>query len=222
MQLIEMMLRKADKQYPDIILLSGQSSRLRLVQETLEARFPTSTTRLIWADGQEIHTADNLQDGLQDALKLCVARGACRMAWLLDIPGPLTLNAMQLQERSTARIGITSTTTQGNPCFRTVIDAGEPVETWYPVQKLARLRRRSPITVLENTGSRDELDSPDIQRLGTFRLGDGLPQALTDNMLEDATLMMRLTQHHEVELQLQVDDQTYPCFTTARWRNASS
>jgi hypothetical protein len=77
--------------------------------------------------------------------------------------------------------------------------------------RLTRLR------VLENTGSSDDLTSPDIEELGTYDIKQRLPPDITNVDMRAARLSMELTRDYEVIIHVQIPNREPFSFTCERW-----
>lgn len=210
LKIVNDLLQAAPGQCPDVILLSGQSSRLPLVRELFAQRFPPE--RIRWA-GQ--HPMDTAPTSALDELKACVARGACRVAAALRFPGDTRLNNTEMQPMATARLGLRAMQ-GGQLAFKTVIAVGDPVGVPKPITGM-QLTRSTRLWVLEHTGSGDDLRSPDIQELGTYTLEQRLPSDITDRDMREARLDMELTKDYEVILHIHIPDREPFSFTCERW-----
>ena len=151
----------------------------------------------------------------EDELKECVAKGACKAMQPEIVPSEIYLVKTEMPPMATARIGIESMTSTGQPYFKTVIDAGEPVGTWKPIEGIP-FRRRHRIRILENSGSTNDLDSTEIEELDTCTLGQVLPADITNEELRDARIAMMLNDKHQVVLKITVRGQEY-LFQATRW-----
>ena len=210
LKIVDDLLQAAPGQCPDVILLSGQSSRLPLVRELFAQRFPPD--RIRWA-GQ--HPMDTALTNTLDELKACVARGACRVAAALRFPGDTRLNDTEMQPMATARLGLPALLA-GRLAFKTVIAVGDPVGVPKPIKGIL-LARSTRLRVLEHTGSGDDLQSPDIQELGTYTLEQRLPSDITDRDMREARLAMELTKDYEVIVHIQIPGREPSSFICERW-----
>jgi cell division ATPase FtsA len=210
--IVDTLIQQAKGQRPDVILLSGQSSRLPIVQELFARRFPAE--RIYWA-GE--HRAEGAAPDERNGLKECVVRGACWVAWAQTLPGEVIINDTDMQPMATARIGLMTRNADGQPAFKTVVAAGDPVGIPKPIEDLVMTTRLTRLRVLENTGSSDDLTSPDIEELGTYDIKQRLPPDITNVDMRAARLSMELTRDYEVIIHVQIPNREPFSFTCERW-----
>jgi len=202
-----------DVSAPDIILLSGKSSALPIVEAVMREYFPEA----------DIHRPDDL--------KQCVVRGACQ--W--SNPDPLEGVKLKIKGAKTAmtsRLGLrVRDPNTGLPKFSQVIDAGRPIgESGLrePVLGIG-LSRDIDIRILENT-SRDEWISRDgelnknITVLKVSKLDAKLAEwerkhdkQITDPDLENATIELMVTPALAVKLIITVPGIDEPLEFDAEW-----
>lgn len=141
---------------PDIILLSGKSSAFRLVERVIAERFPSS--RLEYPDD----------------LKECVVRGACYLFSQL-LSKHIEIEPSEPITTTTSRLGI-RVNEAGHVKFMGFVDAGMPIPPSGlrgSIKGLGRLRRHNVISILENTGLKDEFvvegqDNREIRELKSY------------------------------------------------------
>jgi hypothetical protein len=120
---------------PDVILLSGKSSALPLVEELMHAHFPEA----------KVEPASELKE--------CVVRGACKLS-AKDLRAGVTVRLDDsVLSATTSRLGI-AVWEDGHGRFKEIIGAGVPIGAAglkRPVRDVL-LERDRQIRLLENTG----------------------------------------------------------------------
>jgi molecular chaperone DnaK (HSP70) len=198
-KLMEMMRRLALNNgvtTPDVILLSGKSSALSIVEEVISDEFPAS----------EIHRPDDLKE--------CVVLGACQFSHEEAVAGVyIDIEESSCLSATTSRLGV-RVNESGQIKFRQIIDAGVPIGAAglkVPVSGTV-LKRQTRIRILENTGLDDEMvihgkENQNITPLKEFRLEQKLAEwesnheaKITDKALFDAKLELEITPNLGVKL----------------------
>jgi molecular chaperone DnaK (HSP70) len=197
--LMEMMRRLAVNNgivSPDVILLSGQSSALPIVEEIIKGQFPNAA----------IHRPNDLKE--------CVVLGACQFSHEEAASGVyIDIEESSCLSATTSRLGI-RVNEYGQIKFSEIIDAGVPIGASglkVPVTGTV-LKRQTRIRILENTGLEDEMvingkENQNITPLKEFRLEQRLAEwegrhgtKITDKALFDAKLELEITPSLGVKL----------------------
>jgi hypothetical protein len=142
---------------PEIILLSGKSSAFKLVRDVISKTFPEPST---------IEHPDDLKE--------CVVRGASLLSSRLISAG-VEIDLVEPMTTTTSRLGI-RVNEAGHVKFKGFVEAGVPIPPGGlhgPIKGLGRLHRHNVISILENTGLRDELvvegqDNREIRELRSY------------------------------------------------------
>jgi molecular chaperone DnaK (HSP70) len=159
------LIKNADVEEPDIVMLSGKSSALPIVNEVMAEYFP------------------NAQIERPLDLKECVVRGACQLANTeLRVEVDFDRKKIGALSATTSRLGL-RVNDAGQAIFREVIDAGIPIGEkglLRPVRGIV-LRREGPIRLMENTSLEDAIlidghPNPNITELKVFRLDGRLAE----------------------------------------------
>ncbi|HVG19053.1 MAG TPA: Hsp70 family protein [Blastocatellia bacterium] len=197
--LMEMMRRLAVNNgivSPDVILLSGKSSALSIVQEVISDQFP----------GADIHRPNDLKE--------CVVLGACQFSHE-EAVAEIYINVEESSclSATTSRLGV-RVNESGQIKFKEIIDAGVPIGSdglRVPVTGTI-FRRNTRIRILENTGLEDEMvingkENQNITPLKEFRLEQRLAEwesshdtKISDKELFDAKLELEITPNLGVKL----------------------
>lgn len=186
---------------PDIVLLSGKSSGLPIVEEVLKTHFPNSRI-----------------EKPSDGLKECVVRGACQFSSSDPRFGVyLNIDESQPLSATTSRLGL-RVDEAGHVKFKELLDAGVPIGEAglkVPVTGIV-FRRDSQIRVMENSSLDDEMiinggPNPNLQELKVFHLDAKLTEwekkhsrSITDKDLFDSEIQLVVTSNLAVKLVAQV------------------
>lgn len=197
-KLVEMMKRLAHNngvESPDVIVLSGKSSALPAVRESIERHFSSEI-------------------GRPDDLKECVVLGAT-LRYNTELSADIIIDVDESTSLSatTSRLGI-RVREAGQVKFREVIDAGVPIGNQglrVPVRGVV-LERGKRISILENTGLDDEMvingkDNPNITELKNFNLEHKLAEwegvhetKISKQLLFDAIIELEVAPNLGVKL----------------------
>jgi Ethanolamine utilization protein EutJ (predicted chaperonin) len=198
-KLMEMMRRLAHNNgiaVPDVILLSGKSSALPIIEEVIRAQFPS-------ADVQR-----------PKDLKECVVLGASQFSHEEAVSGVyIEVEANSCLSATTSRLGI-RVVEAGLIKFKEIVDAGVPIGASGLKQPITGiiLKRNTIIRILENTGLDDEMvlhgkQNLNISELKVFRLEQRLVEwershqtVITDKMLFEAKLELEVSPNLGIKL----------------------
>lgn len=194
--MIDTMIADNGNHLPNLIVLAGQSSRMRFVKEMMAAHF------------KDNHYKD-IEIRLDKHPKTCVVMGAAEYSLTRSLSdeegGGIQIN---LENKTHTRLGIRRR--RGfQRIFGEIIPKGKlipdesygltnfPLETWLV-----------PIEVLEHFGSDDSLDLDHISPIGSYNLD--LPQDISNEALQKAKLKMAVELNGEITLTAMVGDNEYP------------
>lgn len=183
---------------PDVILLVGQTWRIKALRERVAREFPAA----------RVHPSAG------GGLKLPVATGACRVHQFADDRFGYRLDTSLLAPLVTARIGLVrGSLTTGRREFVEVVGSGQRLGEWCRVP--GRPRPGAELEIHENTGYADDLTlevagrpvkNREIRMLGTVSI---LPPTGTDpdrTQLGGGSVHLRVNEDHQVEAKLVLDD----------------
>lgn len=198
-------LAKAGMECPDRILLVGSSWQMQTLAEQVQREFPTAKF-VVLNDGQPLR-------------KEVVALGLCHAEQVAIFVTGLDLDLSGIPVLGTARVGYAGISVEtGAAEFREILPGSERVGEWHRAEGLTLSRERR-ICILENTGSRESLErvvdgvmsrNPEIGTIGTVLLDEHLPVEVDEPTLQrEGSLAVRLTEEHEVELQVRLGSQTW-------------
>ena len=174
---------------PDIVVLAGQSSKMPLVKEMMDAHFQEKYQTRV-----DIHLAAHP--------KACVAIGAAQYGLSQMMPGEGGISPVNM-ERTRARLGVVKQS-RGKTVFDEIIPLGTPIpsesfETDFP------LRRATSVDVREHFGKATDLGK--TAQVARYTLE--LPEDVPDAALRKARLKMAVKASGEIELIAIVDGQEY-------------
>ena len=194
---IDTMIADTGECLPDLVVLAGQSSKMRFVKQMMADHFKNKYQKDI-----EIHLDDNP--------KTCVVMGAAEysMPYTVPIIGG-DVNIINLSNKTHTRFGITRYKLGIGNVFGEIIPKGKliPVES-YGTTELPLKTMLIPIKVLEHFGSDDNLDKDKVSPINTFNLK--LPENVAIEELRSTKLKMAVKLNGEIELTAIVGDHKYP------------
>ena len=198
---------------PDIILLSGKSSALPVVEEVMRKFFSSS------------RIARPLD------LKNCVVRGACQ--FFNPDPGPVYIKFTGARTATTSRLGLrVNNPDSGESAFSSVIDAGVPIGDDGLKRRVLGIRvdRETQVRILENTSAKDNWLARNgkwnrnITELKVSSIDPRLTEwekkhdrTITDLDLENAKVELVVTPTLTVKLIVSVDGMNEPLEFEAEW-----
>jgi molecular chaperone DnaK (HSP70) len=198
---------------PDIVLLSGKSSGLPVVEEVIRKCF--SSSRI----------------ARPNDLKECVVKGACQ--FFNPDPGPVYIQFKGAKTATTSRLGVRiNNPDTAQSAFRSVIDAGVPVGEEGLKERILGLRvdRDTQLRILENTSSNENWLSKNgkwnrnITELKVSSIDPRLTEwekkhdrRITDLDLEDAKVELVVTPTLSVKLIVSVGGIDEPLEFEADW-----
>lgn len=175
---------------PDIVVLAGQSSKMPLVKEMMDAHFQEKYQTRV-----DIHLAAHP--------KACVVIGAAQYGLSQTMPGEGRISPVNM-ERTRARLGVVKLS-WGKPVFDEIIPQGtlipsESFETDFPLPA-----RAASVDVREHFGTTKDLG--EVAPVASYTLE--LPEDVPDAALRKARLKMAVKASGEIELIALVDGQEY-------------
>ena len=187
---IDEMLADCGSAPPDIVVLAGQSSKMPLVKEMMDAHFQEKYQTRV-----DIHLAEHP--------KACVVIGAAQYGLSQMMPGEGRIRPVNM-ERTRARLGVVKQS-WGKPVFDEIIPLGtlipsESFETDFPLPA-----RTAFVAVREHFGTATALG--ETAQVASYTLE--LPEDVPDAALRKARLKMAVKASGEIELIALVDGQAY-------------
>ncbi|HKP74275.1 MAG TPA: Hsp70 family protein, partial [Longimicrobiaceae bacterium] len=189
---------QAQVQAPDVILLVGQSWRIKPLREAVEAHFAGIPT--LPGSGA---TAEEL--------KCPVALGTCR-AHAFDDGSNLSVVLDDPRGSSTTRIGVMGyDLRRGTRAFVETIPANAPLGSWFPLRGVTPSRAK-PVKIWENTHWSDHPElmegrhrgaNLELSEIGEFGLAELLPPDVTDaDLAAPGAAWLSLDDNHHVQLKI--------------------
>ncbi|MDE0483507.1 MAG: Hsp70 family protein [Candidatus Poribacteria bacterium] len=192
---IDAMIEVNDRLLPDIVILAGQSSKMRAVEQMMRDHFQKRYRKSI-----------NVQLG--DPPKECVVLGA--MIYGRHLTVPVTegnwLEYVDSANITHSRLGIIAQTKEGQPFFREVIPKGKriPKDSKNTIDFQPR-SSQTYIDVHEHFGTDDDLSNS--SQIASYTLK--LPAEVTKDELRKARLEMTVKADSEIELVAHVGGKKY-------------
>ncbi len=174
--------------YPDIVILSGMSSRLPIVRKIAKEMFPDSEVRL--------HSDP----------KACVARGAYLIHAMSEWPAMVTVDTSLLKSPppTSAQYGIMVYGIHGEPIFKSAITKGAKLPSEGIIGGF-KIGRKTAITVYENPGR--SISDPEIRKIAVCRLN--IPESVSEQELRNAKVFMRLEDEMKLKIIIKVGEKEY-------------
>ena len=191
---IDAMIEANDPRLPDIVILAGQSSKMRAVEQMMRAHFQNKYGKSI-----------NVQLG--DPPKECVVMGAAEYSRHLTVPDDDGdwIDYADLSNITHSRLGIVKIRGR-QPIFSEVIPKGKRIPDNSRNTVDFRLRSRETyIDVHEHFGTDDDLTNS--SQIASYTLT--LPEDVTKEELQNARLEMSVRTDGEIELIALVGDKKY-------------
>lgn len=188
---IDEMLADCGSAPPDIVVLAGQSSKMPLVKEMMDAHFQEK-----YQTGVDIHLAEHP--------KACVVIGAAQYGLSRTMPGEGRIRPANV-ERTRARLGVVKLS-WGKPVFDEIIPQGKLIPdescetTDFPLPAGTTF-----VDVREHFGTAKDLG--ETSQVASYTLE--LPEDVPDAALRKARLKMAVKASGEIELIALVDGQEY-------------
>ena len=191
---IDKMIAENDTRLPDIVVLAGQSSKMRLVKNMMATHFQKKYQTNI-----EIH--------LDEHPKTCVVMGAVQysLACSLSDEESSGIQIVNLSNKTLSRLGI-ARRLGIKPVFGEIIAKGKliPDESVNTIE--FRLDSRTPyVDVLEHFGLDNDLKN--ASRIASYTLN--LPKGVSRHALKEARLKMAVKPNGEIELTAIVDGEEH-------------
>jgi len=208
-EMIDTMIADNGKHLPDLVVLAGQSSRMRFVKEMMVDHFKNKYEKDI-----KIHLDDNP--------KRCVVMGAAEFVRPNTVPyvedGDVEI--VNLSDKTHTRIGIEriSRSRGKDSFFSEIIPKGKliPKESFDTIKFPLRDRLIS-IHVYEHFGSGDDLNENQASKIDNYVLN--LKKDIEEEALRAAELEMAVELNGEIKLTAIVGEHEYP-FTVKRKKPA--
>ncbi|MCY4553658.1 MAG: Hsp70 family protein [Candidatus Poribacteria bacterium] len=201
--MIDTMIAENGGRLPDLIVLAGQSSRMRFVKEMMVEHFKSKYQQ-------------NIEIRLDDNPKTCVVMGAAEFGRPITVPYEEsgTVKVVNLSNKTHTRIGITRIRRGIGSVFSEIIPKGKliPEESFNTITFPLNSRQTS-INVYEHFGSSDELDENQVSQIDNYVLD--LKKGIKEEELRTAKLKMAVGLNGEIKLAAIVGDHEEP-FTVKR------
>ena len=200
---IDTMIADNGERLPDLIVLAGQSSKMRFVKQMMAARFKNKYQK-------------DIEIRLDEHPKTCVVMGAAEYGRIFTVPHEEdgAVNIISLSNKTHTRIGITRVRRGVGRVFSEIIPKGKliPAKSFNTIKFPLRSRITS-IDVYEHFGSGDEVDDNQVSRIDNYVLD--LKKDVPDETLREAELEMAIELNGEIKLTAIVGDDKHP-FTVKR------
>ena len=200
---IDTMIADNGERLPDLIVLAGQSSKMRFVKQMMDNHFKYKYQK-------------DIKISLDDDPKTCVVMGAAEFGRpftvLYEQEGVVKIN--NLSNKTQTRIGIERIRRGEGSVFSEIIPKGKiiPKESFNAIKFLLRSRLTS-INVYEHFGTGDNLDENKSSRIDNYVLD--IKKDVSVEELRGAKLKMAVKLNGEIELTAIVGDYKQP-FTVKR------
>ncbi|MGQ9607825.1 MAG: Hsp70 family protein [bacterium] len=174
--------------YPDIVILSGMSSKLPIVRKIAEEIFPNSEVRL------------------HPDPKACVARGAYLIHAMSEWPAMVTVDTSLLKSPppTSAQYGIMVYGIHGEPIFKSAIKKGAKLPSEGIIGGF-RIGKKTSITVYENPGK--NISDPEIRKIAVCRLD--IPESVSNQELKNAEVFMKLEDEMKLKIIIKVGEKEF-------------
>jgi molecular chaperone DnaK (HSP70) len=186
-QKMKRMSKKTEKEF-DIIILSGMSSQIPLIQQLFSENF-----------GDIIKAPKDLN------LKKCVALGALEYYDKSKNPGFIKLNFKRGKKLSSA-VGIKMTARDGRDKFCEVFPLGTTIPTQPEKINLPFINRRMNISVYKNLGTHEYFDDArgEFEEIKQFTVS--IPDEISDERLSHSEVFMEINEELVPKLSLKEGD----------------
>ena len=195
---IDTMISNNSERLPDLIVLAGQSSKMRFVKQLMEAHFKN-----IYGEDIEIR--------LDEHPKTCVVMGAAQysMPYTVPLEEGGDIKIISLSNKTHTRLGIARLKPSIGPVFGEIIPKDKlipkdskgttslPLKSWL-----------TPLKVLEHFGVDNSLDENQVSPIDSYNLI--LPKDVPVETLSKAKLEMAVELNGEITLTAIVGDDQYP------------
>lgn len=190
---IDTMVADNNARLPNAVVLAGQSSKMRLVKDLMDAHF-----RENYQENIEIHLDENP--------KTCVVMGAAQYGLTRSLPvEEAGIQVVHLANKTLSRLGITRQKL-GKPVFGEIIPKGKLIPRESINTTDCRFQSRTPfIEVHEHFGADEDIQKASL--IAGYALN--LPRNVSDEALREARLKMAVKSNHEIELTALVGDDEY-------------
>ena len=193
---IDVMIADNGGHLPDLIVLAGQSSKMRFVKEIMAAHFKDKYS-------------EDIKIRLDEHPKTCVVMGAAQysLTYSLSDEEGGEVQIINLSNKTHTRLGI-ARRAGIRPIFGEIIPKGKLIpDESYGLTKLPLRTWMTPINILEHFGSDDSLDENQVSSIHTCNL-DLLKSGkdISDEELGKAQLKMAVKVNGEIELTAIVGD----------------
>ena len=195
---IDIMIADNGERLPDLIVLAGQSSKMRLVKQMMVDHFKNKYQK-------------DIEIRLDEHPKTCVVMGAAQYSMPHTVPleegGDVKI--ISLSNKTHTRLGIARLRPGIGPVFGEIIPKGKLIpKDSKGTTKLPLKSWLTPLKVLEHFGVDDSLDENQVSPIDSYNLK--LPKDVPIETLSKAELEMAVELNGEIKLTAIVGDDKHP------------
>ena len=198
--MINTMIAESGKRLPDLVILAGQSSKMRFVKQMMSEHFKNKYEK-------------DIELRLDEHPKTCVVMGAAQYSLtysLSDTEGG-EVQIINLSNKTHTRLGIARRVGL-RPTFGEIIPKGKLIpDESYGFTKFPLKTWMIPINVLEHFGSDNSIDENQVLSIHTYNLDlSKSGKDISTEELGEAQLKMAIKVNGEIELIAIVGDDEHP------------
>ena len=191
---IDTMIADNGERLPDLVVLAGQSSKMRLVKQMMADHFKNKYPK-------------DIEIRLDEHPKICVVMGAAEYGRTFSLP-PEEVGGVQiinLSNKTHTRLGIARNRIGTGAVFSEIIPKGKLIpDESLNVIKFPLKSQSTSVNVYEHFGSDDNLDENQVARIDNYVLN--LKKDVSDEALRTAQLKMAVKVNGEIDLTALVGD----------------
>ena len=191
---IDTMIADNGERLPDLVVLAGQSSKMRLVKQMMADHFKNKYPK-------------DIEIRLDEHPKICVVMGAAEYGRTFSLP-PEEVGGVQiinLSNKTHTRLGIARNRIGTGAVFSEIIPKGKLIpDESLNVIKFPLRSQSTSVNVYEHFGSDDNLDENQVARIDNYVLN--LKKDVSDEALRTAQLKMAVKVNGEIDLTALVGD----------------
>ena len=191
---IDTMIADNRERLPDLIVLAGQSSKMRFVKQMMEDHFKNKYQQ-------------DIEIRLDDNPKTCVVMGAAEYGLTYSLPPEKVgdVKIINLSNKTHTRLGIARFRLGIGPVFSEIIPKGKLIpDESFNIIKFPLIAGNPSVTVYEHFGSDDNLNENQVSRIDNYVLN--LKKDVSDEALRTAQLKMAVELNGEIELTAFIGD----------------
>lgn len=188
-QKIQNMLSEAKLEHPDVIVLSGQSSVIPLVEEVLKRKFEQS----------EITGAELEEEAEKiEKRKKCVARGACRYGIKEILSGGCSIERKDFANKTHSRFGIKVSDEFDRRIFQEIIGKKLRIPDESKGEIVQEMHRETLLPVIEHTGTGTTLSEDETEIIAAYTIE--FPEDILDEDLKECLIEMNMQEDESIDL----------------------